>query len=350
MPSKLTVITVTWNKGARMLGTIESILSQTFGDFEYVIINDGSIDGTKDLLERFADPRLRVIHQANQGLTSTLVGALRQVTTLYVAIQGAGDISHPERFARQILHLDSNPDVVAVGCDREDRDGEGNLIKAATLPFRSLSSIEQAISRNILNHGEVMFRTDAYFRSGGYRSFFKYAQDRDLWLRMIRYGEIVSLPEFLYTRITDPRTDVSGNPARTLDQAKLSHYAVYLAQCGLEGKWENETLDPAKYYDEFTAGLGAREKRAMARRIFNQVRATRMSPAEDKFRLTTTTRIMREFAPGSWMAREMALRKILIDLSPALFDAYFKLSAGWARMRRKAHARRRSSSPKMPPS
>jgi glycosyltransferase involved in cell wall biosynthesis len=73
MPARVTVITATWNKGPRMLRTIESILGQTFGDFEYVVVNDGSTDGTEDLLAGFSDPRLRVIHQANQGLTPTLV-------------------------------------------------------------------------------------------------------------------------------------------------------------------------------------------------------------------------------------------------------------------------------------
>jgi hypothetical protein len=345
MPARVTVITATWNKGPRMLRTIESILGQTFGDFEYVVVNDGSTDGTEDLLAGFSDPRLRVIHQANQGLTPTLVETLRHVTTPYIAIQGAGDISHPDRLTRQAFYLDSNPDVVAVGCDREDRDVDGNLIKASSLPFRRLSSLEQAIGRNILNHGEVMFRADAYFRAGGYRPFFKYAQDRDLWLRMIQHGNIVSLPELLYTRITDPRTDVSGNPARTLEQAKLSQYAAHLAKGGLEGRWNNQAIDPAPGYADFEASLGSSEKRAIARRIHSQVRATRMPLAEERKRIETTARILNDLAPGSWMAREIGLRKNLIGLSPALFACYFKLNAAWTRLRRGFGNRRRRETP-----
>lgn len=350
MPAGLTVITATWNKGTRMLRTIESVLNQSFGDFEYVVVNDGSTDGTENLLASFADPRLRVIHQANRGLTATLVDALCHVTTPYVAIQGAGDISHPDRFARQIIYLENHPDVVAVGCDREDRDMDGNLIKTPNPPVRRLSSLEQAIGRNILNHGEVMFRTDAYFRAGGYRLFFKYAQDRDLWLRMIRHGDITSIPEFLYTRITDPLTDVSGNPSRTLEQAKLSHYAVYLAKGGMEGRWDNESVDPAEYYDEFISKLGTLEKRDMARRIFSQVRVIRMPPVQETERLATTCRIMRELVPGSWMAREIAMRRTLIGISSMLYAGYFKLVAGWIRMRRKTRARRGASSPYFPSS
>lgn len=343
MPPRLTVITATYNKGSKLSKTVDSILGQTMRDFDYVVINDESTDETAEVLAEFDDDRLQVIHQENKGFSITMETALRNIATPYVAIQGAGDASRPERLEKQLRYLEAHEEVVVVGCDREDRDVAGNLVKASSQPFRRLSGPREAVRRNILNHGEVMFRTSAYRRAGGYRPFFKYAQDRDLWLRMVKYGDIVSLPELLYTRITDPRTDVSGNPQRTCAQAKFSQYAVYLAQGDLEGRWNNETLNPAERYEAFVSSLGRPEKRAIARRICSQIRAMRMPPAEELKRLETTVGIMAELVPGSWMAREIALRKMLIDISPTLFRAYFGLSAGWTRMRRNVRARRGAS-------
>jgi hypothetical protein len=331
--SKLTVITATYNKGPRLLRTVESILGQTMPDFDFIVINDESTDHTKDLLDRVADDRLRVIHQKNMGLTATLEATLRKITTPYVAIQGAGDYSHLERFEKQISYLEAHEDVAVLGCDREDRDVEGNLIKVSSPPFRRLASQAEAIKRNILNHGEVMFRRSAYVSAGGYRPFFKYAQDRDLWVRIIKYGDIVSMPELLYTRMMDPRFDVSGNPERTCAQAKFSQYGTFLARGDLEGRWDNETIDPAERYEEFEASLGPAEKRAIARRIYSQVRAIRMPPEEEKQRIEVTSRIMRELVPGSWMQGEISLRKTLLGISPILFAGYSKLCVWLARLK-----------------
>lgn len=343
MLPKLTVITVTHNKGHRLFRTIQSTLRQTMPDFEFFVINDESTDDTTQLLCNFNDERLHVIHQKNKGFVATLEAVLQGVQTPYIAIQGAGDYSHPERFEKQIQYLECHEEVAVLGCCREDRDVEGKLIKSSPRVFRVLNSQKEAIRKNILNHGEVIFRTLAYQRAGGYRPFFKYAQDRDLWMRMIKYGSIASLPDLLYTRIIDPHTDVSGSPERTFAQAKFSLYAAYLAQGDVDGRWNNEFIDTAKRYNEFIASLGRSEKRGIARRIGSQVRASRMPAAEETKRLASTAEIMSELVPGSWMAREIALRRFLLKLSPELFNAYFDLTSGWVRRRSGARSRRAAS-------
>lgn len=343
MRPRLTIITVTHNKGHRLFRTIESTLRQTMPDFDFFVINDESTDDTVQLLCSFNDERLHVIHQKNKGFAVTLEAVLRGVQTPYVAIQGAGDYSHPERFEKQLQYLESHEEVAVLGCGREDRDVEGILIKSSPLVFRRLDHQDEAIRKNILNHGEVIFRTLAYQRAGGYRPFFKYAQDRDLWMRMIKYGSIASLPDLLYTRIIDPHADVSGSPERTCAQAKFSLYAAYLAQGDLDGRWNNERIDPAERYDEFIASLGRSEKRLIARRIYSQVRTTRLPRSREAKRLAATNRIMEELVPGSFMNREIVLRKFLLNCSPSLFNVYYKLGVVWTRMRRNASARRNAS-------
>jgi glycosyltransferase involved in cell wall biosynthesis len=340
MPPRVTIITVTYNKGPRLARTIESILAQTHLDYHYIVIDDGSTDATRALLSRFHDPRLEIRHLANQGFTAAIRAGLENVSTPCIAIQGAGDIAHPARLERQLAYLDAHPEAVAVGCGREDRDESGRVVKSAAHPLRRLTSLAEAIDKNILNHGEVLFRTSAYRLGGGYRVFFKYAQDRDLWLRMIKHGEIVSLPDLLYTRVIDPRADVSGNPAKIRDQTIFSHYAARLAQGDAEGRWDNASLDPAEHFPAFRESLGHRAKRAVARRVYDELRLTRLPPADEAARLSAAARIIDELAPRSWMTRELALRRLMLRGSPALFSAYANTIAAWLRRRAARRSRR----------
>ena len=344
MSSELTVITCAYNKGERLKQTIESVLSQSMGDFDYIVIDDGSTDGTADLLREYHDDRLRVVHQPNTGFTKTLAAYLRNITTPYIAIQGAGDISLPDRFGKQLRFLISHQDVVAVGCDREDRDKHGNLLKPSHLPCRRLTGQAEAIKRNILNHGEAMFKTSDYFRAGGYRPFFTYAQDRDLWLRLIKYGDIASIPELLYVRIMDPQHDVTGNPARSLQQSQFSQYAIFLAQGDLNKQWDNQTIDPAERHGDFLAAMGESGKRAMAARVCSQIRASRLPVHLETARLADAERIVGTLAPGSWMARELGFRRFLLRASPTLFIWYFNLRVQFKNARRGRLQRRITAS------
>ena len=111
--------------GERFLApAIESILGQTFGDFEFLILDDGSTDATPRIVAGYAalDPRIRPIIRENRGLVASLNQLLEEARAPIVARMDADDISRPERFAKQAAFLDAHPDYGVIGCWTEDID------------------------------------------------------------------------------------------------------------------------------------------------------------------------------------------------------------------------------------
>lgn len=225
----VTVVTAFHNREALAESSIRSLLAQTWTPLEILAVDDGSTDGTGAALERCADPRLRVVRQANMGLTPTLNAAIRASRGVFVAIHGAGDLSLPDRIARQAALLIERPEVGVVGCWWRDDDpgarGEREWRTGAALPFR-----EMALLSNPFGHGEVMYRRALFDAVGGYREFFRFAQDRDLWVRMSRLCEHAVVPAVLYRR-RRTADGVSASAEKTIHQAALSAFAEH---CGRE--------------------------------------------------------------------------------------------------------------------
>lgn len=200
----VSVVMGVYNGASELVASIESILAQRDVDLELIVVDDGSTDESPALLQAISqqDQRLRVYRQDNQGLTTALIVGCRLAKGQYIARQDVGDISHPSRLARQASMLDASATRVLVFC-AYDLLGPNDEILAENC----LSGAADDISKNLqaLNaatlagphHGTVMFRKEAYERVGGYRSAFYFAQDLDLWVRLITVGDIVGLPETL---------------------------------------------------------------------------------------------------------------------------------------------------------
>ena len=178
---------------------VESILAQTFGDFEFLIINDGSTDRTREILDRFAaqDARIRVVHRENRGITPTLNELLRLARADVVARMDADDIAAPERFAKQVRFLDENPDCLMVGSSVILIDPDGCDLSTRIVPLT-----HEEIHRGYLNgesrlllHPAIMFRRDPVLKLGGYNERFAVTQDIDLYLRLAEVGRLANLPE-----------------------------------------------------------------------------------------------------------------------------------------------------------
>lgn len=228
--SRVSVCCAYYNRADSIRGTLDSLLAQTHDDLEIIVINDGSKDPrVAEILSFYSDPRLRVIHQENQGFVPTIRRAVQEATGEYVAIQGAGDLSLPERIARQAALLDDQPNVGIVSCrQREMRIGGPRAGEAGLSRLISLTPDGPTMAGRFapIIHGEVMFRKALYDKVGGYRPIFTYAQDRDLWLRIVEHAEIRVIDEILYQRNHFFEDGVNANPEKVVQQRTLALFAV----------------------------------------------------------------------------------------------------------------------------
>jgi glycosyltransferase involved in cell wall biosynthesis len=222
---KVTVITGAYNRGGAMEPTIRAILNQTFSDFEFIVFDDASSDDTAQRLRalqaELADPRLIcIVHEKNKGFTQGMIDAVAMARGEYIAVQGSGDISLPRRLELQAGLLDARPEVGAVG-GWYANVVEDKGIRRPRRPNADTATFESLQGENVYSHGEVMFRKSVYDHVGGYRAAFKFCQDIDLWLRMIRVSRLATVKEDIYDRFV--RFDgVSYDPKKFAIQARYA--------------------------------------------------------------------------------------------------------------------------------
>ena len=216
--------------GSRYLQeSVESILNQTFTDFEFIIIDDGSTDNTREILTKYADQDQRIKlfkNEENIGLTKSLNKGLRLARGEYIARQDADDVSLPKRFEKQVALLDNHLEVVLVSCNVEVINPEGKTVaehqQACDSKFIAWYLL---FSNYIAGHSQVMFRCKPVIDSGGYCEARRYSQDYELWCRLIEIGDIVILPEALQKqRLHNNSVSAQrGSQQRTLSLSQSKH-------------------------------------------------------------------------------------------------------------------------------
>ena len=197
----LSVVMSVFNGEQYLEEAIESILAQTFEEFEFIIVNDGSTDRSRDIIESYAarDARIRLVDQANTGLTVALVNGIAQSRGEFVARMDADDISLPARFEKQMALFDEDPQVVAVTCHVQHFSEDGSASLVATLNMNPrLVPLYNCFCNVIGGHGQVIFRRTAYDAAGGYDPDRRFAQDYDLWARLTKHGHFAEVAEPLY--------------------------------------------------------------------------------------------------------------------------------------------------------
>lgn len=206
---------------------LSSILQQSFNDFECIVINDGSTDTSGKILDRIAsvDPRVRLIHRANQGYSNCLNQALTLARAPLLARMDADDESLAERFAAQVAYLSAHPEVVAVGGQWIRIDPTGRILSEAKyLPVEhDAIMLELYKGFGVVPHPGVMMRTDKVRRAGGYRVEFEPAEDLDLWLRLSDFGRLANLDRHVIRYRLHPGATSS---ARREEQREAARRAV----------------------------------------------------------------------------------------------------------------------------
>lgn len=193
----VSVVMSVHNDATFLRQSIQSIRDQRFSDYEFIIVNDGSTDGSAEIIENFRDDdRLVVLTQENKGLAKSLNLALRRATGRYVARQDGDDVSHPARLARQVAFLDAFSDIALVGTGVSLVDDDGTPLRDYVYPTDHEDLRALLLSTfNPLPHSTIMFRRDAVMALGGYDETFPKAQDYDLHLRLVEHQRIASIPE-----------------------------------------------------------------------------------------------------------------------------------------------------------
>jgi len=186
--------------GERFLAeAIDSIRGQTFTDFEFVIVDDGSTDASPAILADYAsrDPRIRVLRQANAGIVAALNRGLSDCGAPLVARMDADDISLPPRLERQRAFLEAHPRVAVVGSSYRLMSDAGAAGPTVRQPAATSAITKSLRHGNCLAHPTAMMRRDVIVEIGGYRDFFRHAEDYDLWTRVAERHEIANLPDCL---------------------------------------------------------------------------------------------------------------------------------------------------------
>ena len=193
----VSVVMAVYNAGDFLAEAVESVLEQTFGDFEFVIVDDGSTDGSAAKLAAYAaaDRRVRVLTQANAGLVASLNRGIEQSRAVLIARMDADDVCRPDRLARQVRFMEEHPEVVLLGGGYELIDGAGRALRAFEPPADD-GSLQRLCLAGLtpISHPLAMFRRDAALSVGGYDPAYATAEDLDLWLRLGEVGRLACLP------------------------------------------------------------------------------------------------------------------------------------------------------------
>ncbi|WP_206603048.1 glycosyltransferase family 2 protein [Leptolyngbya ohadii] len=193
----LSVLMAVYNSDRYLKQAIESILSQTFEDFELIVIDDGSSDRSLSILQGYAtqDSRIRFISRENRGIPATRNELLSLAQGEFLAVLDSDDLALPDRFAQQIAFLQDHPEVVCVGGWFQMIDHRGRFLTTLEIPSDD-ATIQQGLLAGHCSicHSTVMMRRSAVLQVGGYANDLAQAEDLDLWLKLGEVGKLANLP------------------------------------------------------------------------------------------------------------------------------------------------------------
>lgn len=250
--TKVTVLMTVYN-GQRYIGcAIDSVLKQSYSDFEFLIIDDASNDGSFEIIKSYQDPRIRVIRNpTNQGQTASLNIGLHQARGDYIARIDADDIAFPHWLQSQVDFLEDKEaiDVLSAGLVTF---GENGLGKAYFSPSCREDILLKAIIKSPVNHGGALMRKDTILKIGGYNSDYKIAADYGVWIKLLKQnGSIASNSDIVMAirRHADSQSEKNKH-ARVLNEFAqiLRGYIQFLT--GMDLTEEESLLISRAHYDE----------------------------------------------------------------------------------------------------
>lgn len=260
------VIMSCYNAEQYLREAIESVLDQSFSDFEFILIDDGSTDATLEIIRTYErqDERIVVVEKENTGLAHSLNVGIGLARGKWIARLDADDLAMPQRFEEQINFLENRRGVVLLGSDCFEIDKFGREIKVHRYPIthrRFIRSIERG--KSPFPHSSVMYKTETVRKVGGYRIRMNGAEDVDLWLRLSEKGKIHCLNKPLIklrkhnasiTFINHKKTVILSYAARTSHWIRKFGYSDPIDQEEPLFRsylhWIEDELFSSRYFDE----------------------------------------------------------------------------------------------------
>jgi len=248
----VSVIMPVYNGEPYLREAIDSILAQTYTNFELLVVDDNSTDLTVNIVQSYADPRIRLLTAAHEGIAQALNKGLAAARGNYVARMDSDDVSAPHRLEKQVAYLMLHQGVVMVGSWARLIDQESNNIGTCrTLLTRGRQLRVALWADNQFVHGSVMMRRDAVRAVADYRYDFTTSEDYDMWLRLAEIGELANLAEPLYhLRVHQSSKTANEGAYRVKDLARLAqHCAIdrYVFGCDRLGYRSPVTVSTAEH-------------------------------------------------------------------------------------------------------
>jgi len=220
----VSVIMTVYNAEEYLRDAIESVLNQTFKNYEFIIVDDGSTDRSKKIIQSYGDSRIKLISHKNQGVSLSCNKAIKIAVGKYIARHDADDISIKDRFKKQVQYLELNPNVGLLGTNYELMDISGKVFRKTNI-FTAPSDLKLAnVFSNQFGQGTVMIRSSVLKQAGDYDHHYRITHDYDLWARISHCSDISNLKEPLYRwRYHD--NSLSSSP-KNLEETKREAYEI----------------------------------------------------------------------------------------------------------------------------
>lgn len=227
----VSVVMPVFNGERYLQEALDSVLGQTWTDLELVVVDDGSTDGTAEILRRQSDDRVRVLSQRNTGIAGALNAGIKAARGRYVARMDADDRSLPDRLSRQLGRLELEPDLALLGASFYSISDDGHRLDLVPTLLADEELRRDLFVRCPFGHGTVVARRQVLLEVGGYDARAVPAEDYDLWSRVMAAHRVANLPEALYEYRVHP-----GNTPKSRGQLA--------AEAVRDRVWQTALLEP----------------------------------------------------------------------------------------------------------
>ena len=255
----VSVVMPVYNAELYLEEAIQSILGQTYWDFEFIIIDDGSTDRSAEIIRSFQDARIVFLQQSNNGLVYSLNRGIQAGEGKYIARMDADDISAPTRLEKQVNFLNQHPEFVLVGSGCNLINEQGSYISTPpTLISREQISRALSLGTSPFVHGSVLFRKKSAIVSGLYDSRMVTFEDWALWKKMFAHGEMTNLDEALYLYRLTPGSITTLPPKQNKRRRTIIRNAVIKGEISESEIFELTSLKSGLKASDFIAAYNLR--------------------------------------------------------------------------------------------